>query len=87
MPTTHPDLTPDQIEALGRELDKLRNRVLADLGERDADYIRQVIKAQRGLEIGGRALLEIGWLPPAWLAGTAALSLSKIPTTWRSATT
>jgi linoleoyl-CoA desaturase len=74
----HPELTTEQIEALGRELDELRNRVVASLGERDADYIRRVIKAQRGLEVGGRALLEVGWLPPAWLAGVAALSLSKI---------
>jgi fatty acid desaturase len=78
MPTAHPDLTPEQIEALGRELDELRNRVLADLGERDADYIRRMIRTQRGLEILGRALLEVGFLPPAWLGGTAALSLSKI---------
>jgi NADPH-dependent stearoyl-CoA 9-desaturase len=78
MPTPHPELTTEQIEALGRELDELRNRVVASLGERDADYIRRVIKAQRGLEVSGRALLEVGWLPPAWLAGVAALSLSKI---------
>jgi fatty acid desaturase len=78
MPTDHPELTPDQIEALGRELDELRNRVVADLGERDAEYIRTVIKAQRGLEITGRALLFAGFLPPAWLGGVTALSLSKI---------
>jgi hypothetical protein len=41
MPSTHPDLTPDQIEALGHELDELRNRTRADLGERDAEYIRR----------------------------------------------
>jgi fatty acid desaturase len=76
--TTRPELTDEQLDALGRELDELRNRTMADLGERDADYIRNVIKAQRGLEIGGRLLLEFGFLPPAWLAGTTALSLSKI---------
>src|SRR5581483_1617960 len=78
MPITQPQLTEEQIEELGRELDELRNRVMADLGERDAQYIRRIIKSQRGLEIAGRALLELGVLPPAWLAGTAALSLSKI---------
>ena len=46
---------------------------MADLGERDADYIRRVIKAQRALEVGGRALLFAGIFPPAWLAGTAML--------------
>jgi NADPH-dependent stearoyl-CoA 9-desaturase len=78
MSTTPPQLTPEQLDALGRELDAIRERTIADLGERDAGYIRRVIKAQRGLEIGGRALLELGFLPPAWLAGTTALSLSKI---------
>ncbi|BBU24989.1 fatty acid desaturase family protein [Mycobacterium xenopi] len=71
-------LTPDQAEALGRELDAIKERVMADLGERDAAYIRRVIKAQRVLEIGGRAVLFAGIVPPAWLAGTAMLALSKI---------
>jgi fatty acid desaturase len=78
MPTAHPQLSDEQVEALGRELDELRNRVRADLGERDADYIRNMIKAQRALEIGGRGLLFAGYLPPAWLGGVVALSLSKI---------
>ncbi|BAV43599.1 fatty acid desaturase family protein [Mycobacterium ulcerans] len=71
-------LTPEQAEAFGRELDAIKERVIADLGEADADYIRRVIKAQRALEVGGRALLFAGILPPAWLAGTAMLGLSKI---------
>lgn len=78
MTTTQHQITPEQIEAFGREMDAIRQRVLDDLGERDADYIRKIIRAQRGLEIGGRALLFASFLPPAWLAGTAALSLSKI---------
>jgi NADPH-dependent stearoyl-CoA 9-desaturase len=72
------DLTPDQADAFGRELDAIKERVIADLGQVDADYIRRVIKTQRGLEVAGRALLFAGIFPPAWLAGTAMLGLSKI---------
>jgi fatty acid desaturase len=78
MPSTAPTLTPEQLEAFGQELDAIRARVVADLGERDTEYINKVIRAQRGLEVAGRGLLFLGFLPPAWLSGTAALSLSKI---------
>jgi linoleoyl-CoA desaturase len=78
MPSAAPTLDSDQLEAFGAELEAIRTRVVADLGERDADYINKVIRAQRGLEVAGRGLLMAGFLPPAWLAGTAALSVSKI---------
>ncbi|MUL81105.1 MULTISPECIES: acyl-CoA desaturase [unclassified Mycolicibacterium] len=68
-------LTPEQAEEFGSELDVIRERALDDLGERDADYIRGIIKMQRKLEVGGRALL---FLPPAWPVGTVMLGLSKI---------
>jgi fatty acid desaturase len=71
-------LSPADIEAIGEQLDDLRRRTVADLGERDREYLQKVVKAQRGLEIAGRALLWAGFLPPAWVAGTAALSASKI---------
>ena len=71
-------LTPERADAFGRELEELKERIIADLGDRDATYIRRMIKAQRGLEVGGRALLFGGIFPPFWLAGTALLGLSKI---------
>jgi NADPH-dependent stearoyl-CoA 9-desaturase len=71
-------MTPEQAEAFGRELDAVKERVIADLGDRDANYIRRIIKTQRALEIGGRGLLFAGILPPAWIAGTAMLAASKI---------
>jgi linoleoyl-CoA desaturase len=77
-PTPGSPLTPEQLETFGQELDAIRARVVADLGERDADYINKVIRTQRGLELAGRGLLFAGILPPAWIAGTVALSLSKI---------
>ena len=73
-----PQLTPELYAALGRDLDDLRQRVLADLGEEDRKYIYDVVKVQRALEVAGRGLLFFGFLPPAWLAGVGALSVSKI---------
>ena len=71
-------LTDDDFAEIGRRFDAIRDEVLADRGARDAAYIRKVITAQRRLEAGGRAALLISLFPPAWLAGTAALSVAKI---------
>jgi NADPH-dependent stearoyl-CoA 9-desaturase len=71
-------LSAEDIEQLGRELDAIREQVLASRGERDAAYIRKVIDAQRKLELSSRAVLLFSLFPPAWLAGTAGLSVAKI---------
>ena len=71
-------LTAEDIEALGAELDALRQEVLGSRGARDAAYIRKVLKAQRTLEMGSRAVLLFSLFPPAWLVGTAGLSIAKI---------
>src|SRR5919106_6990487 len=77
-PTADAHLTDEQVEAIGAELDAIRAEVVGSLGERDAQYIHKVIAAQRGLEVAGRAVLLFSKFPPAWLAGTAALSVAKI---------
>nr|WP_253647830.1 acyl-CoA desaturase [Williamsia deligens] len=71
-------LSYEQVEELGRDLDALRARVVGDLGQKDRDYIYSIIKAQRTLEVAGRGMFFFGWFPPAWVAGVAALSVSKI---------
>ncbi len=71
-------LTADDIEEIGRRLDKIRAEVIATRGERDAAYIRRVIDVQRKLELGSRIVLLASLFPPAWLAGTAGLSVAKI---------
>ncbi|WP_081287588.1 fatty acid desaturase family protein [Mycobacterium asiaticum] len=75
-PTAH--LSDEDIENLGRELDAIREHVLASRGERDAAYIRRVINGQRRLELASRAVLLFSLFPPAWVVGTAGLSVSKI---------
>lgn len=71
-------LSPEDIEQLGRELDAIREQIIASRGERDAAYIRKVIDVQRKLELSSRAILLFSLFPPAWLVGTAGLSISKI---------
>ncbi|HEX5925318.1 MAG TPA: acyl-CoA desaturase [Baekduia sp.] len=71
-------LTPDDLDAIGCELDDIRDELMASLGAEDAAYIRKVIAAQRGLEAGGRAALLVSLFPPAWLAGTTLLAVAKI---------
>ncbi|GAA0711278.1 acyl-CoA desaturase [Dactylosporangium roseum] len=75
-PAAH--LSEVDIKEIGRELDQIRDKVIAGLGDGDARYIRRVITLQRGLEVGGRALLMASLLPPAWLAGTTCLAVAKI---------
>src|SRR5436190_22935643 len=71
-------LTPANLETIGRELDAIRDDVMADLGERDAAYSGKILTVQRGLEGAGRAALLVSLFPPAWLAGTTALSVAKV---------
>ena len=71
-------LTDADIEALGNELDAIRRDIEASRGERDARYVKNAIRLQRSLDIGGRAVLFASRRRPAWLAGTAMLGVAKI---------
>jgi linoleoyl-CoA desaturase len=71
-------LTPDDIEEIGRRLDAIRADIIAQRGASDAAYIRKVINVQRKLELSSRAVLLLSLFPPAWLIGTAGLSVAKI---------
>jgi linoleoyl-CoA desaturase len=71
-------LSAEDIEALGQELDAIRDEIIGTRGEHDAAYIRKVIETQRRLELASRAVLLVSLFPPAWLAGTIGLSIAKI---------
>jgi linoleoyl-CoA desaturase len=71
-------LTAEETEAFGRELDALRQELLSDLGARDVEHIRAVIRVTRQSEAGGRLLLHFGLDPLSFAAGVAALATSKI---------
>jgi linoleoyl-CoA desaturase len=77
-PPTAAHLSDEQVAELGRELDAIRDDILAKRGASDAAYIRRIIKVQRGLEISGRAALLVSKNNAAWVTGTTLLSLAKI---------
>jgi fatty acid desaturase len=69
-------LSAEELEAFGAEMDAIRQRIVADLGEKDSAYIYDIVKKQRAFELAGRALFYlpvIGWVP-----AVACLSISKI---------
>ena len=71
-------LTDEQIEEIGKEFDAIHDEVFDDLGDRDRKYITSMIEMQRRLIVGGRVVLFASRSTPAWLAGTALLSMAKI---------
>ncbi|TVP54820.1 MAG: acyl-CoA desaturase [Halomonadaceae bacterium] len=71
-------LTNEQFDALALELDALRDETLADLGERDANYIRGIVRLHRRLELGGRLMMPLGFIPPFFVAGALSLGIAKI---------
>src|SRR5437588_6991464 len=72
------ELSDEQLEQIGREFDGLHDEVRADLGDRDARYIRGIIALQRRLALIGRAELFASRFTPAWWLGMATLSTAKI---------
>jgi len=75
---SYADLTPAEVEEIGRALDALRDQVLASRGASDAAYIRRVIAVQKGLEVAGRLVLLGSRKRTCWWLGTASLALAKI---------
>ena len=86
-------LSEAEIQEFGREIEDIRTEVMDSRGERDARYIRRIIKVQRSLALGGRLLIfaSLAFLPQwghalaAWLyfwpvmcAGILALASAKI---------
>ncbi|MCW2750658.1 MAG: acyl-CoA desaturase, partial [Aeromicrobium sp.] len=68
----------EQLDEFGHELNAVRQRVLDDLGQKDANYIRRVIKVQRASEVLGRIGIFMPLYWPAFVAGILFLGLSKI---------
>ncbi len=66
-----------QIAAFGRELDALKAEIEAQLGEKDAQYIQNIGKLSRRMEIAGRTLLQLSFDPFTFSLGVGALFVHK----------
>jgi fatty acid desaturase len=75
---TFAHLSDADVDALGSEFDAIRAAIEESLGQADADYIRRIIRLQRRLAAAARITLFASAFPPAWLAGTLMLGVSKI---------
>ncbi len=71
-------LSRADIADIGKQLDAIYAETRADLGQRDADHIRRMIRISRGSAIAGRSLLMFGFGPLSFVAGVAALGTAKI---------
>jgi linoleoyl-CoA desaturase len=61
------DLTDEEIEAFGRDMDAIYYETLESRGERDRLYILRLIRTQRTLAFSGRMLMYASlFLLPAW---------------------
>jgi linoleoyl-CoA desaturase len=76
--TYTPTLSTEELGKFAADLDAIGKRVREEVGEDDARYLRRIVALQRCAEIGGRAMLFAGVLPPLWITGVALLGLSKI---------
>lgn len=71
-------LSEEDVVEIGRRLDAIRREVMGSLGQKDANYIKRVIRVQRSLEVAGRATLLFSRRRPAWALGVGMLSVAKI---------
>ena len=71
-------LTRAEADAFGRALDAIRQDVLADLGTRDVEHMRRIIRLAQHSGAVGRILLHVGVDPASFVVGVGALALAKI---------
>lgn len=74
-PTRLPDA--ERFRLFGAELDAVKERVLAQVGEEDVRYVRRVNAFSRAMEIAGRGLIFFSPEPVSFLLGVGALWIHK----------
>src|SRR5687767_8667378 len=74
-PKVDPRSLPDfeRYKRFGEEIDAVKKRVAAQIGDEDARYINNLGRFTRGLEIAGRVLIHFSPEPITWTLGVLAL--------------
>jgi fatty acid desaturase len=69
----------ETLNQFAAELDAIRENTMKQVGERDAKYIRKVIRIQRAMDLLGRLMIVLGFLHPVWwIVGVFSLGFAKI---------
>ncbi len=71
-------LSEQETQSFGAEIDALKAKVKRDIGAKDARYIKNVYRAVRYFGVLGRLTLFLSFIPGFWLIGVVSLALSKI---------
>lgn len=66
-----------RVKSLGRELDALKARITAQVGDEDLRYVRRLDRFSRSFEALGRVLLHVSFEPLTFSLGVLALALHK----------
>lgn len=67
----------DRLRQFSAEIDKLRARIEAEMGEEDVDYIQRLERFSRRMELLGRTLIHFSIEPIGFFTGVGALWLHK----------
>ena len=71
-------LNGTQLQNFQTELDELRAKIMSELGEVDAKYIRKIRRVAQASALAGRSLLMFGVGPISWISGIITLAHAKI---------
>jgi fatty acid desaturase len=67
----------EQLQQFGKAIDAIRDRIEAQIGTEDVDYVKKVRRFSTAMEIAGRTLIHVSPEPVTFMAGVAALWLHK----------
>lgn len=72
-----PTADAERLESFRRAIDAIKDRVTAELGPEDVDYVVKLDRRSRLLELTGRLLIHFSLEPVSFTAGVVALWLHK----------